>query len=1074
MENEDFDLKTPRDFYKNLRPEYFSDSETVYKVKLSKEVLAYEIENISVNQKQDQFESLARKLAEKFIAPNLIPQVGPTGGGDGKTDTETHPVSEEISNKWYVPDNGWKKDENWAFAISSKEDWRGKLRSDIKSILSTKRGYTKIFFISNRKISSKKKKDAQDKFKEEFNIDITILDGEWIIEKIINNDLIQVVVDSLGLSDVYKEKQILQGANDTERRKLIEDLELGILNPKRYFEIDYQLIEDCLQSAILSREIEDSREVIDGKFLRALRFAKKLNNKNQLCRIYYQQAWTSIFWFNDLEVFVENYLYVKELVNSDANINSIKLYSTLFTILKTHKEELHETVNFKNEKKTFHTLLEIASKDKNHLTLALTAKTLYNISLIYDYLDEEKDCETIFSKLDEIVCSAGGHLSYPFDSTYKSIMIFGKLFPESKEYDNLIESLAIINEKRNSELAASDTFIRRAINKFDAGLYKDAVVFLGKVIVKLSKEESEQLLILSLRLLSNSYRNLGLLWASHNCLLFASAMSLKTWFKEGYVNKKTYDISIDLAKNEILLGRIPSILSVCELINVLEKQVEINLDEERDNTLSFIDISLSNRILNSEYSSKEFKIAPNIFESVGLEISSDTLLYILGHTKKVIESVDNEEFGEEKLKEFMSNIISQPIKNQFLYETDFINENEITFKTIILGAEIEIIFTKQKDLFLISEALLAILEGFFSTSFDNVVPISEKIIIRLNENQKVETLNIVPQEQSNEFLLELNSTNFFKLKFRDELWKNILFFIATIMSKNFMIDDSKEFLKNIFEKEEVYHRVSLAFNHNSFALDFYGNDPKLFFEDWYKEKKHKTYDNIRKEPMNLDIKEFNIEEEESPRKEKDFKNIPHNKRKVHSIVDSHLWDEAKWRAFGFFIDRNHKLGLTILFENFESGKKIFDAWRKDIGEIDEKDKIRIAIIKGVNKGNPHWYRVHVSSNFTNPIKEGEVSVVSSRFHELNAIDSKNLDNLINYYTRDSSYTLYPAYIDSKGQFTPDLTRGIEKKELIIKNAWEISLNDMDCVIIRKGDEVVIPENIENPPVLEVLKRKINS
>ncbi|MFL0066663.1 hypothetical protein V2595_13610 [Tenacibaculum maritimum] len=148
MNKEEDKTVTPNDFYKNLRPEYFSDSETIYKIKLPKEVLAYEIESISINQKQDQFESLARKLSEKFIAPNLVPQVGPTGGGDGKTDTETHPVSESISNKWYTPENGWKKNENWAFAISSKEDWRGKLRSDIKSILSTERGYTKVFFIN--------------------------------------------------------------------------------------------------------------------------------------------------------------------------------------------------------------------------------------------------------------------------------------------------------------------------------------------------------------------------------------------------------------------------------------------------------------------------------------------------------------------------------------------------------------------------------------------------------------------------------------------------------------------------------------------------------------------------------------------------------------------------------------------------------------------------------------------------------------------------------------------------------------------------------------------------------------
>jgi len=1074
MKIKDFDSKTPNDIYKNLRPEYFSDSETIYKVKLPKETLAYEIESISINQKQDQFETLARKLAEKYVVPNLIPQVGPTGGGDGKTDSETYPVSESISNKWYTPESGWEKGENWAFAISSKEDWRGKLRSDIKSILSTNRGYTKIYFISNRKISSKKKKDAQDKFIKEFQIDIIILDGEWVIEKIINNDLIQLAVDTLGMSNDYKEIEHIQGKNDIDREKRIKELESNISTPNRYFEVDYQLVEDCLDSTILSRELENSREVIDGKFLRTLRFAKKLNNKNQLCRIYYQQAWTAIFWFNDFEIFTENFHKVKKNAINDSNIDSIKLYHTLVTVLKT-QNEIDDLINIEEEKKDLYELLIIKSKDKKNFTTSLTADTLHNLSLVYDYIDDEKDCEVIFSNLNDIVSKIEGHLSFPFDTTYKSIMIFGKLFPESKEYDNLIDKLAIINEKRNSELAASDTFIKRAINKFDAGLYKDAIIYLGKVIVKLSKEESERTLIFSLRMLSDCYKNLGLLWASHNCLLFASAMSLKTWFKEGYFNKETYNINIELAKNELLLGRIPSLLSVCELIGVLSKQIEIDIEKERerDNTLSFIDISLANRFLNSELSIDEFGKIPNSLESVELEFSSDSLLYILGHTKEVIDSVNHEEFGEKKLNDFMSNIVSQPIKNQFLYETDFLNREEITFKSKILGVKIELIFDKDKEMFLVAESILALMESFFSTSFENIVPTTEKIKIFLKENSQIETLKTTPLDQSNEFVLEVNKGDYFRFELRDKLWKNSLNFIASILSRNFFIDNYNEFLKNIFEKEEVYHRVSLVYNHQLFAQDFYGDNPKIFFEDWYNEKKHKKYKNLRKQPMNLAVKEFEIKEEIDSKKNIDFKNTPHNKRNVYSVIDNTLWDNANWKAFGFLIDRNNELGLTILFENFEEGKKIFDGWRKNIGEDDEKERIRISVIKGISIENPHWYRVHITSNINGVEKDGDEFILASKSHELNALNSRNLDNLTQLYEKFNSYTLYPASMNSSGQFVPDLTRGIKKKELIIKNAWEISLNNIDSVILKEGDDIIIPENIENAPVLEVLTLKNN-
>lgn len=140
---------TPSEFYSELRPEVFSDSEIISESNLQKEVLAYELSIISTNQKQDEFETLCRRLAEKFIAPNVIPQVGPTGGGDGKTDSETYPVSEDISDRWFTPENGWDKNENWAFAISAKEAWKGKAKSDVKKIVETKRGYTRVYFMSN-------------------------------------------------------------------------------------------------------------------------------------------------------------------------------------------------------------------------------------------------------------------------------------------------------------------------------------------------------------------------------------------------------------------------------------------------------------------------------------------------------------------------------------------------------------------------------------------------------------------------------------------------------------------------------------------------------------------------------------------------------------------------------------------------------------------------------------------------------------------------------------------------------------------------------------------------------------
>ncbi len=68
---------------------------------MDKTLLEYKLETLTSRSEEKQFEHFARKLAERLICPNLIPQTGPTGGGDSKVDTETYPVDEAISERWY-------------------------------------------------------------------------------------------------------------------------------------------------------------------------------------------------------------------------------------------------------------------------------------------------------------------------------------------------------------------------------------------------------------------------------------------------------------------------------------------------------------------------------------------------------------------------------------------------------------------------------------------------------------------------------------------------------------------------------------------------------------------------------------------------------------------------------------------------------------------------------------------------------------------------------------------------------------------------------------------------------------
>ena len=85
-----------KDFLKTRRPERFSDSIVKEVGKLDRAVLEHQLSTLNRRNMELAFEDFAKQLCEKIICPNLLEQTGPVAGGDGKVDSQTFPVSEQI------------------------------------------------------------------------------------------------------------------------------------------------------------------------------------------------------------------------------------------------------------------------------------------------------------------------------------------------------------------------------------------------------------------------------------------------------------------------------------------------------------------------------------------------------------------------------------------------------------------------------------------------------------------------------------------------------------------------------------------------------------------------------------------------------------------------------------------------------------------------------------------------------------------------------------------------------------------------------------------------------------------
>lgn len=1082
MDNNTSHKPTPSEFYRSIRPEYFSDSESSYEFRLTKEILQLELNQITTNQKEYQFETFCRRLAEKTITPNLIPQVGPTGGGDGKTDFETYPVSEEISNRWFIPENGWSKDEKWAFAISAKKTWKEKAKSDVKKILGTEREYTKIFFITNQSPSSKQKKELQDSLKTEFETEIIILDNAWIVEKIFDNNLTDLAVMSLGLSEEYKKQNTRLGSNDAQRLQQLEELERNINTTNRYSDFDYQLVEDCLQAAIIARMLEKPKDEVEGKFDRAIRFCKKVNSSSQWIRILYQRAWTYINWFNDYSSFIEDFKSIKKYISDQSNILEVQYLCNLLNIMRSIDLmghcNLHDfNIDFQQEQSNILQILESIEKDEQRQCSSLIATTFKLTILMADSLSNQKDPTQHIIDLNEVVSRSNKFIDYPFEMTNKLINVFGPLFSTNKEFDCLIDTVADVSQQRSSEMAAGEQFMKRAFQKISAGLISESIVWFGKAVLKLAKEESQEGMYFCLLGLASACSDLGLIWSSNCYFISATRIALKPFYESRMLDRRLWHCVKKLAQNELLIGRIPSFLTWHEFLLIIETQLNNKESTEEDeNVLNLHDGCLANRILNTDFNSISNKVSllPGLFEKHQLWISKYALLYKLGHQElilkdKLLPAVKS----LLELETFFNNLASQPFRQQIINPTDLLDKEEIILISRIIGCKVIVKLPKVTEALLLGETLLAFLESFLATSIGQLFPTKEIIEINILEDVRSPLQSSQIIKRKNEDIYDFAMHSFQELNIDIETkWQSLLNLAMELLKDNFQSNQPQEYFEQLFKKEEVIERLILILQHPANTSYILGNRTKFFLNNWLDSERNLQIYPQKKEPI-IDIDTFKvIKEKDSPEEFLNLENIRHNNIEVISVIDDELWNKAKWSGFGLILHPQFGFFISLGYQNGDTGKEIFRRWSKKTGSQDTEDLIQITIIRGINKNNPNWYRVLIKPNLSleSSSKEKYFYLVSKPL-TVEAHSPDNLNMIVEAFQSFKEYTLCPSYMGEGIKNEVYFEEGIKKYSLNIRDAWEIGENDFDRMGILEEDQPVIPSNISDAPVLQLLQQK---
>ena len=432
------DIPSPSSYMRQRRPEQFLDAPVPARPTLDRTVFEYHLDTLTSRGEEKKFEYFARKLAERRICPNLIPQTGPTGGGDSKVDTETYPVHEDIAERWYEGPSTAAQ-ERWAFAVSAKQKWQPKVRSDIKSIASTNRGYSRACFITNQFVPDKKRAETEDKLSEEFGIPLRILDRSWIMESVFEHDCTDIAIQTFSLQP-EKTSSPTYGPSDQQKQDNLDAYERDIADSERYRGVEFQLVEDCLSAAIISRELQKPRYETDGRFQRALSLAQKYGTERQAFHVIYQQAWTANFWYDDFDTLLALYNQVETFALSSKNTEDVErclnLWQCFFSAVIKGERSGEDIKLSQKASRLDHHLSEIAADTSrpNNAANAHGQRLLLLIEMNFGNTDRQRELLTEIGTL----ISTSQHLGdFSFD---RSVDILEVLEGPLGEYPSLTSS----------------------------------------------------------------------------------------------------------------------------------------------------------------------------------------------------------------------------------------------------------------------------------------------------------------------------------------------------------------------------------------------------------------------------------------------------------------------------------------------------------------------------------------------------------------------------------------------------------------------------------------------------------
>lgn len=1086
-------VPSPRDLMRARHPDLFSDSILESRPVLARPVFDHHLDTLTARKEEYQFEHFCRLIAEKEICPNLRIQTGPTGGGDSKVNSENYPVAKEISERWWIGEQAGGS-ERWAFAFSAKKKWKPKLEADVESVLSTKRDYKRIYFFTNQLVSDKLRANTEDALTKSAGIPVHIMDRNWLTDRVYRHGHLELALSALQIEDASQQGSLRLGPEDTRRKADLDELDAQISDPARYKGSRYQLVEDCIHAAKLARGLDRPRVEIDGRFAMADRIARELAIPSQLLRVAYHRAWTAHWWFEDFKEFLTHYDEVERHAADSSEADDQERLLNLNQLLVTleHRNLVPaERSRATERRQALVDHLKALEADEARPNNALFARMLRTFVKLTDTMFEEGPLalSAVWAELKEITEASKCLGQFPFDSLSRMVKEMSELF-DTPEFDSLFELVVDVQRQRVSDGEAGELFRSRGSQKLKSKKPYEAIRWLGRAEELFVKDEYQYQLILTLLDGSYAYESAGLLWAARNKLIVAIERAFRMCQTTGEMPDITHHCLRRLTWIEMQLGRIPQILQaivwtrLCEGLLKLTERSEAHSEQET----MLLHAVLGIHFLNTPFSQiSALEQLPDTLARLDLDMPRLAVLYALGHEKRVNEEGFSESpMNTEDMLKFFENWQDQPAHEDIPSEPALNEGSRVQIRSIILGAEFVVDCPNDAESIGVAESLLGAMEAFMATSDEgDIFPHAEKTTIRMRKMKDQTTgLSFAWLDNVTGVHAEIVTGECVNFQNKDALTQFTDFLCnttLTVVAHRFIIRDVEAWMKKVAGEERGLARAAMLGNVLAIGRNLFGSEAKVRLTDWA-DGNDKYYDCLREQHwrQNRPIAKRDGSKEPPklgdgppPMELLDTSQRKHTQRKLFSPIDIPTWDKAGWGGTCYGWDGLQPPFMGLMFKNVEAGRKIFADWHARWGREEAADTLRVTIVTGIHKSNPHHYSVIVGPNIDHiaaDVGSGDTFSLISRINQMTPATPGNLTNFLEAFSRFNAFFLMPAQMPTSSQSPPgiEFRLALLKRHLHIRPAWQIGENDQDISALDEEEDPFIPADVVNAPVIKAM------